>query len=89
MTPPAAGTINGTNSANLIGVNPLLGPLANNGGPTLGALGTTLVLQTEALLSGSKAIGKGVLAGAPAKDERGLPSVVNGKVNIGTVSNRP
>lgn len=42
--------------------NPLLGPLANNGGPTL----------THALLPGSPAIDAGVATGAPATDQRGV-----------------
>jgi hypothetical protein len=45
-----------------ISVNPLLGPLADNGGPTL----------THALLSGSPAI-NGAGPGAAATDQRGVP----------------
>ncbi|HLJ95841.1 MAG TPA: CHRD domain-containing protein, partial [Gemmataceae bacterium] len=80
-----------TSSATQTGtvINPLdprLGPLGNNGGPTVGAGGTSITLQTEALLSGSPAIGKGILSGAPANDERGLPSVTNGTINVGAVS---
>ncbi len=52
-------------------LNPLLGSLQNNGGPTVGAAGDSMTLQTEALQPGSKAIDKGV-AGAPAVDERGF-----------------
>jgi len=61
-------TITGTN--NITGQPALLGPLANNGGPT----------QTHALLFGSPAIDKGSAAGA---DQRGLtrpsddPSIPN------------
>ncbi len=54
-------------------LNPLLGPLANNGGPTLGAPGNTQTLTTEGLLAGSPALDKGVAAGAPTTDERGFP----------------
>ena len=43
--------------------NPLLGPLANNGGPT----------DTLALLPGSPAINAGGSAGCPATDQRGVP----------------
>ena len=43
--------------------NPLLGPLANNGGPT----------NTLALLPGSPAINAGGSAGCPATDQRGVP----------------
>jgi len=55
------GTITGTNVANITGANPLLGPLANNGGPTL----------THALLAGSPAINKGINPLALAFDQRG------------------
>jgi hypothetical protein len=53
-------------NGNLVGsksapIDPLLGPLANNGGPT----------ETMALLSGSPAIDAGTAAGAPATDQRG------------------
>src|SRR5262249_37823801 len=43
-------------------------------------------LETEAPLPGSPAIGKGVLNGAPPQDERSFPSVVNGTINVGAVS---
>jgi parallel beta helix pectate lyase-like protein len=46
-------------ASDLLAVNPLLGPLAFNGGPT----------ETHALLPGSPAIDKG--AGCPATDQRG------------------
>jgi mucin-19 len=69
-----------TGSYNLIGGNPLLGPLADNGGPT----------QTMALLPGSPAIdaGSNALAvdanGNPlTTDQRGLPRVVGTAVDIG------
>jgi hypothetical protein len=42
--------------------NPLLGPLAFNGGTT----------QTEALLAGSPAVGAGATQGCPQKDQRGV-----------------
>jgi hypothetical protein len=67
-------------------LNPLLGPLGNNGGPTVGAPGHDMTLQTQAPQAGSFAIGNGNVAAAPANDERGFPSVVNGKANIGAVS---
>ncbi len=62
--------------------------MQDNGGPTIGAPGNTLTLQTEALLKGSPAIGKGILPGAPKTDERGFPSVTAGRINIGAVSQR-
>jgi predicted outer membrane repeat protein len=52
-------------------LNPLLGPLQDNGGPTVGAAGDSMTLQTEALQLGSKAIDKGV-AGGPTVDARGF-----------------
>jgi predicted outer membrane repeat protein len=64
----SSGIVNGVNG-NIAGgngnpvINPLLGPLQNNGGPT----------QTMALLPGSPAIGKANNSKAPATDQRGLP----------------
>jgi predicted outer membrane repeat protein len=71
----SGGLVNGVNG-NQVGVsNPGLGSLANNGGPT----------QTIALLPGSLAIDAGsnvyVLNGET--DQRGLPRIVNGTVDIG------
>jgi hypothetical protein len=64
-----------TGSANLIGGDPKLGPLQNNGGHT----------QTHALLPGSPAIDAGDNTGAPAYDQRGpgFPRIVNGTIDIG------
>jgi hypothetical protein len=45
-----------------------------------------MTLQTELLMKGSPAIGKRLLPGAPATDERGLPSIVNGTINVGATS---
>src|SRR5262249_5001756 len=67
-------------------LDPLLGPLQNNGGPAIGALGHILTLQTELLQSGSPGIGRGVVAGAPTADERGFPGVVNGAIDAGATS---
>ncbi len=63
-------------AADLLNVNPLLGPLQNNGGPT----------ETMALLPGSPAIGAGSVALIPAgisTDQRGFARIVNGTVDIG------
>ncbi len=62
-------------ASDLLNVNPLLGPLQNNGGPT----------QTMALLPGSPAIDAGDNANAPAYDQRGpgFARVVNGTIDIG------
>jgi len=69
--------------------NPDLGPLEDNGqntnalaGPA-GAPGSSQVVQTEALLPGSLAIGAGVAANAPSVDERGFPSPGVAGVSIG------
>ncbi len=61
-------------------VNPLLGPLADNGGPT----------KTRALLTGSPAINSGNPFGETA-DQRGFPRVVNGTADRGAfeVQNPP
>ena len=70
----AGGFVNGTNINNVFGQNPVLGPLANNGGPT----------QTMALLAGSPAINTGANPGALAFDQRGTPFVrSNGLTDIG------
>ena len=61
---------------------PGLGPLADNGGPT----------QTMALLLGSPAIGKGSVGLIPSgitTDQRGLPRVVSGIVDIGAYQSQP
>jgi hypothetical protein len=52
-----------------------LGPLQNNGGPTL----------TCAPLPGSYAIGYGTSTGAPNTDQRGVPRPQNGGFDIGAV----
>jgi hypothetical protein len=56
-------------------IDPLLGPLQDNGGPT----------QTMALLDGSPALGAGDPTNAPDWDQRGpgFPRVVNGAIDIG------
>jgi hypothetical protein len=73
------GLSNGVNG-NLVGstdnlIEPLLGPLDDNGGPTL----------THALLSGSPAIDAGNNAYATDFDQRGpgFPRIVNGIIDIG------
>lgn len=54
-------------------INPMLGPLANNGGTTL----------TMALLPGSPAIDAGFATGAPATDQRGVARPQGPGVDIG------
>jgi hypothetical protein len=60
-------------SSDLLNVNPLLGPLQDNGGPT----------RTMALLPGSPAIDAGDDTGASTTDQRGFARIVNGTVDIG------
>jgi hypothetical protein len=86
----SGGLVNGVNG-NLVGVaNPLLGPLANNGGPTL----------THALLPGSPAIdagNPGIVFDPVMFDQRGAPfvRVVDGdavpgvRIDIGAVERQP
>lgn len=52
-------------TGDLTNINPLLGPLANNGGTTF----------THALLPGSPAINSGTNFGCPSTDQRGYPRV--------------
>lgn len=56
-------------------VNPLLGGLAANGGPT----------QTHMLLAGSPAQNGGTGSGAPTTDQRGIPRPQGSAVDIGAV----
>ncbi len=59
----------------ILDVDPMLGPLTDNGGPT----------PTMALLPGSPAIDAGDNTDAPEWDQRGLgfPRIVNGTIDIG------
>ena len=81
-------------------LDPLLGPLADNGGPAIGAPPTTQTLATELPISGSPAINKGITAGAPSVDERGFPRALTAadppdvgaaesSANVTTVSTSP
>ena len=70
----ACGFNNGTNG-NLIGVDPMLGPLANNGGST----------WTRVLLAGSPAINAGDNAACPPVDQRGIARPQGGVCDIGAV----
>jgi hypothetical protein len=53
-------------------LNPQLAPLADYGGPLVGAPSNQVTLPTEALEPGSPALDAGVASGAPATDERGF-----------------
>src|SRR5262249_29821477 len=63
----------GTTTHNITGVNPLLGPLADNGGPT----------KTMALLVNSPALNKIPAASAPTVDQRGTARPFGGTSDIG------
>lgn len=74
----ASGFANGTNGDQVGGganpvIDPLLGPLQDNGGRTF----------TRAALAGSPALDAGDNAGAPAADQRGISRPQNGVVDIG------
>jgi len=76
------GSTNGTiddQGHNLIGINPVLGPLQDNGGPT----------WTHAPAWNSPAIDAGDNTGAPATDQRGVPRPQNGLVDIGAYEAMP
>lgn len=62
---------------NLIGVDPLLGPLANNGGPT----------QTHLPLPGSPVIDAGdpAIPSPPPADQRGFQRIIGPAVDLGAV----
>lgn len=62
---------------NLIGADPLLGPLADNGGPTL----------THALLPGSPArdAGNPAVPNPPATDQRGSVCILGSAIDLGSV----
>ena len=65
---------------NLVGADPLLGPLAYNGGPTL----------THLLLPGSPAIDAGdpAIPSPPPADQRGLARIAGAAVDLGSVETR-
>ncbi len=74
----SSGLVNGVNN-NQVGsgaspINPLLGALANNGGPT----------ETHALLGGSPAVNTGNNAVCPATDQRGIARPSAGICDIGS-----
>jgi len=56
----------GITTGNLLDIDPLLGPLQNNGGPT----------DTHALLPGSPALDAGI-SGGPNTDQRGVPRPID------------
>ena len=85
--PDINGNLIGTPSVSSTIINPLLGPLADNGGPTF----------THALLPGSPAVDAGSpvavagVGGVPEFDQRGAPwsRVVGGRIDMGAVESQP
>ncbi len=69
----------GFHPTDLLNVNPLLGPLQDNGGPTF----------THALLPGSPALDAGDNTDAPEFDQRGLPRIVADTIDIGAFEVQP
>ena len=67
------------NPTDRVDINPLLGPLATNGGPTL----------TQALLPGSPAIEAGAATAGITTDQRGLPRPEVAAPDIGAVRLQP
>ena len=59
--------------SDLANIDPLLGPLRNNGGPT----------STHALLTGSPALDAGDTSSAPFTDQRGFPRIFGDIIDIG------
>ncbi|MFI5366072.1 MAG: choice-of-anchor Q domain-containing protein [Candidatus Binatia bacterium] len=68
-----------TGAGDLVNTDPLLGPLANNGG----------LAETMALLPGSPAIDAGDTTACPATDERGMPRLTDGHCDIGAFEAAP
>jgi trimeric autotransporter adhesin len=69
----SAGGLTNGNDGNIVGVNPLLAPLGEYGGPT----------PTLALLPGSPAIDAGEVLSGISTDQRGAPRPSSGAVDIG------
>ncbi len=85
------GTANGSGlpvppvDGNLYGQPSLLGPLADNGAPSVGATGHRAVLRSFLPQTGSPAIDAGNPAGAPATDQRGVARPIGAAPDIGAV----
>jgi hypothetical protein len=73
------GTCSFTNVGSLNNTDPMLGPLADNGGPTM----------TMALMPGSPAIDAGDTAAAPSTDQRGYARPVGLAADIGAYECSP
>lgn len=62
----------------ILGINPQLGPLQNNGGPTL----------THMPAAGSIVVNRGSNSSSLTTDQRGFTRVINGAIDIGSVETR-
>ncbi|MVF14211.1 hypothetical protein FT643_18900 [Ketobacter sp. MCCC 1A13808] len=71
QNPGAADIVDTPSGSNIVGVDPLLGPLQDNGGSTL----------THALLDGSPAIDQGDNATCPDTDQRGIARPQDGNAD--------
>jgi hypothetical protein len=74
----AAGSI-GFGAGDLVNIDPRLGPLQDNGGPT----------KTMALLADSPALNAGSNSAGLATDQRGLPRVADPAADIGAYESQP
>jgi hypothetical protein len=86
-TPGTGITLDGTD----ISADPLLGPLADNGGTTQGAPGNLLPTRTMLPAPGSPVIDKGNSADPliPATDQRGAARIQGTAVDMGSVETAP
>jgi hypothetical protein len=83
---PGTATINGAN--NIIGQDPQLGALAANGSTVVaGAPGSTQTPLTERPAAASPAVNAGdpAFAPPPSTDERNMPRVAGGRIDMGAV----
>lgn len=75
-----SGTISGNTAADLVGVDPQLGPLQDNGGPTL----------TMAISASSPAARVGIIGGTtPTVDQRGVARPAGGPIDAGAFQTLP
>lgn len=79
LTDDDSGTCEFTGTGDITDVNPDLGPLQSNGGPT----------ETVALLAGSPAIDAGANAVCPATDQRGVARPQGSACDIGAYESAP
>jgi hypothetical protein len=70
---PSTCVLTGTTTGNQLGVDPLLGPLASNGGPT----------ETHALLDGSPAVDASQTPPCPSTDQRGAARPQGARCDVG------